>query len=108
MLAFFALTSARTCERKDGCVLFNSQSPEAGSCQENGLGWKGRSRDFYPEKDQFFTKWTDLFLRPECIDRIEVYTKYPEIEELRRNIKNKDLFCILVIHQYDFVNSAFT
>ena len=35
-------------------------------------------------------------------------TEYPEIEELRRIIKNKDLFCILVIHQYDFVNSAFT
>ena len=58
-------------------------SPEAGSCQEKGLGWTGRNIESYPDgdKDQFFTKWTDLFRRPECVDRIEVHRSYPDIGE---------------------------
>ena len=88
VLAFFSLTSARICDKKDGFDLYNSQSPEAGTCQEKGLGWKGRIKDSdsWPNKDQFFTKWTELFSRPWCIDKIEVHISYPDEDEQKEEI----------------------
>ena len=62
VLAFFSLTSARICDKKDGFDLYNSQSPEAGTCQEKGLGWKGRIKDSvsWPNKDQLKNTWPFL------------------------------------------------
>ena len=64
-LAFLASTSA-LCTEKSGGSLFRSENPVNGSCEETGLGWTGRSLDSVLDKDQFFTKWTDFFLQPEC------------------------------------------
>ena len=77
-LAFLSSTSASEsagCSKKDGFSLFESENPVKGSCVKSGLGWKGRDRYSFPDgdEDQFFTKWTDLFLQPECVDKIEVH-----------------------------------
>ena len=82
-LAFLASTSA-LCTEKSGGSLFRSENPVNGSCEETGLGWTGRSLDSVLDKDQFFTKWTDFFLQPECVDKILVYIsdKWGQNEEL--------------------------
>jgi len=76
-LTFLASTSASElsgCRKKEGLIsLHQSDSPVNGSCEETGLGWKGRPMDFIEDKDQFFTKWTDFFSHPECVDKIFVH-----------------------------------
>jgi len=90
-LAFLASTSAIEpvgCIKKKGLrSLHQSDSPENGSCEETGLGWTGRHPDLVfddDKKDQFFTKWTDFFLHPDCVDKIFVFVS-------DRNGKNEDL-----------------
>ena len=75
-LAFLTSTSASEpdgCAKKIGFSLFQSEDPVNGTCEETGLGWTGRSTSFFDKKDQFFTKWTDFFLKPECVDEIFVH-----------------------------------
>ena len=72
-LAFLASTSASEpvgCRKKISFGLFETEHPVKGNCEETGLGWTGRRADLIKEKDQFFTKWTDFFLQPECVDKI--------------------------------------
>ena len=52
--------------------MFSTDNPVEGSCEAQGLGWEGREPDTANDKDQFFTKWNDFFLKPECIGKIEV------------------------------------
>jgi len=42
------------------------------NCEESGLGWKGRDDRGLIIDDQFFTKWTDFFERPDCMGKISV------------------------------------
>ena len=82
LLFFLASTSASEpvgCRKKISFGLFQPEAPMVkGTCEEAGLGWKGRDTDFIEDKDQFFTKWTDFFLRPECVDKIFVYVSDTE------------------------------
>ena len=75
-LTFLASTSASEpvgCVQKIGIDLFQSEPSVNGKCEGTGLGWKGRHKDLFEDKDQFFTKWTDFFSHPECVDKIFVH-----------------------------------
>ena len=78
-LVFLASASAiepdAQCRKKGVPHFYVPENPVTGSCETSGLGWKGRDAESYPDgdKDQFFTKWTDLFQKPECVDKIEVH-----------------------------------
>lgn len=75
-LAIVAAASAegtKNCEQKNGLTMFQTEDPVEGNCEEKGLGWKGRNQTTFPDKDEFFTKWTDFFLKPDCIHKIEVH-----------------------------------
>ena len=84
-VAFLASTSASEsvdsgCEEKKDQFVFDFW-PEAlrpvavkGNCSETGLGWIGKPY-VNPNPDTFFTNWTEFFLQPECVNKIEVYIK---------------------------------
>ena len=78
-LVFLASASASEpdaqCTKKGVHHLYVSENPGKGSCETSGPGWIGRDPDSYldGDEDQFFTKWTDLFQKPECVDKIEVH-----------------------------------
>ena len=74
-LAIFASASASECPQGNVfySVFGNQGNPVNQSCEKSGLVWKGRDRESFLVKDQFFTKWTDLFFEPKCVGRIEVY-----------------------------------
>ena len=90
VLIFLASTSASEpvgCTKKTGGSLYKPESPVTGKCEETGLGWTGRNIDSIDKKDQFFTKWTDFFLQPDCVDKIFVH-----IGENDKLIETKDNF----------------
>ena len=50
-----------------------------GVCHHQGVGWKGDSISVVDGNDQFKdmmpVHWNRLVKRPECVDRVEIYTK---------------------------------
>ena len=75
ILALASAAEPQTCKPKSAGLLFKSENPEEGNCEEKGLGWKGRDLETqFPDDDEFFTKWNDIFLQPKCIGKIEVHT----------------------------------
>jgi len=92
-LTFLASTSASEpvgCVQKIGIDLFQSEPSVNGKCEGTGLSWKGRHKDLFDDKDQFFTKWTDFFSHPECVDKIFVHIsdtdgKSDQLIEIKEN-----------------------
>ena len=81
ILASVSESKSAQCTQKNGLDLFipPSPAPEKGSCEETGLGWIGRDPKSFPDNDQFFTNWTELFLQPECVEKIEVHSSSGQI-----------------------------
>ena len=75
LLASASANEPAQCKKKGVPHLYSPENPVNGNCETSGLGWKGRDAESYPngDEDQFFTKWTDLFQKPECVDKIEVH-----------------------------------
>ena len=86
-LAILAAASAKDpmkCQQKNSFTMFTSENPVEGSCEAQGLGWEGRDPVTANDKDQFFTKWNDFFLKPECIGKIEI--RISEEEDGEKNV----------------------
>jgi len=76
-LVFLVPTSASesvVCKKKNKIQFYQTETPVVtGNCEETGLGWIGRDATGAIIDDQFFTKWTDFFEHPDCVDKISVY-----------------------------------